>query len=553
LDKGRLARQSWAGLLVLGLLAGCTKVDSQSGSAGVSNTWTRPGHFVYGQAQDIKSLNPMLATSAAALDLSMFLFSWAVRYDERSQPHPDALRELPTVENGDVSKDGLTLKYKLRPNIYFHDNVQLTCRDLKFTWRAVMNPANNDITQDGYRDIKDIDCADPLVALIHMKRVYAPFLQELWGVNGNAPILPAHILEKYNDAKGSFNTAPFQSAPVGSGPFSFVRWARASQVELKAFDRFYLGKPKLDTVIYKIVPDDNTLVNELRTHEIDMAIHVSANVWPQLQNIPGVIAKAVPVFTYDHIDFNLRRPIFVDVRVRRALAMGIDRKSILKKIAHSLGDLTDTALSPQNSWGWTNDTPHYDYDPAKAAALLDAAGWKVGPDGIRVQNGVRFAFNYSTQTESQNGKAIEDEVQSMWHALGADVSVKNVPTAQFFDNTASGTLQGGHYDVAGFAWGGAADPDDSAIYSGHNLAPKGQNALFWSDPVVTAAMDDELSTVDRKRRLADFKIEQRHFAGDVPSIVLYYRREAEAYNSDLKGYVSSPVISPFWNPQEYSI
>jgi peptide/nickel transport system substrate-binding protein len=220
LDKGRLARQSWAGLLVLGLLAGCTKVDRQSGSAGASNTWTRPGHFVYGQAQDIKSLNPMLATSAAALDLSMFLFSWAVRYDERSQPHPDALRELPTVENGDVSKDGLTLKYKLRPNIYFHDNVQLTCRDLKFTWRAVMNPANNDITQDGYRDIKDIDCADPLVALIHMKRVYAPFLQELWGVNGNAPILPAHILEKYNDAKGSFNTAPFQSAPVGSGPFS---------------------------------------------------------------------------------------------------------------------------------------------------------------------------------------------------------------------------------------------------------------------------------------------------------------------------------------------
>jgi peptide/nickel transport system substrate-binding protein len=545
--------RSAAALLAAGMLSACTKIDTASSRAGGGNSWTVPGRLIYAEAADVKSLNPMLATSAVAGDLSMFIFSYAVRYDDHARPIPDALRELPTVENGDVSRDGLTLKYKLRPNIYFHDNVRLTCRDLAFTWKAVMNPANNDITQDGYKDIKDIDCHDPLVALIHMKRVYAPFLQQLWGLNGNAPILPAHLLEKYNDSKGSFNTAAYQSAPVGSGPFSFVSWSRASQVELKAFDRYFLGKPKLRTVIYKIVPDDSTMVDELKTHEIDMAVRVGSNVWPQLQNIPGVIAREVPEFAYSHIDFNLKRPLFADARVRRALAMAIDRKSILAKIAHGLGDLTDTALSPKNSWAWTNDTAHYDYDPAKAAALLDAAGWKVGPDGIRTKNGQRLAFNFSTQTESRNGKAIEADVQAMWHDIGADVAVKNTPTAQFFDNTANGILQGGHYDVAAFSWVAAADPDDSAIYSAHNMAPRGQNALFWNDPAVTAAMDDELATVDRARRLRDFKLEQQHFAGDVPSIVLYYLREAEAYNSDLKGYTPSPVVSPFWNPQEYSI
>jgi ABC-type transport system substrate-binding protein len=107
--------------------------------------------------------------------------------------------------------------------------------------------------------------------------------------------------------------------------------------------------------------------------------------------------------------------------------------------------------------------------------------------------------------------------------------------------------------VAGYAWGGAADPDDSAIYSAHNMAPKGQNGLFWNNATATKAMDDELSTVDSRRRKKDFVIEQQQFAGDVPSIVLFYRLEPEIYNTDLKGYRPSPVISPFWDPQDYSM
>lgn len=534
--------------------AGCTKVSTENGSVTGPNPWTRPGRLVYAAAQDAKTLDPLLAANTAVGDLSMFLFSYAVRYDAHARPVPDALREVPTVQNGDVSPDGLTLRYKLRPNIYFHDGVRMTCRDLRFTWQAVMNPANNDITQDGYRDIRDIDCSDPLVAVVHMKRIYAPFLQQLWGVNGNAAILPAHLLESLNDAKGSFNTAPYQAAPIGSGPFQFVRWDRGSQVVLKAFDRFYLGKPKLREVVFKYVPDDTTLAEQLRTHEIDMAVHVSTQVWPLLRGVPGVAVDAPPIYTFDHVDFNLRRPLFADVVLRRALAMAVDRTSILAKLGHGLGDLTDTALSPKLSWAWTAGTEHYPYDVAKAKALLERDGWKLRRNGIRVKNGQRLEFDYSTQTESSSGKALQTFLQRAWREAGADVTVKNAPTAQFFDNNpAVGILQGGHYDVASFAWTGAADPDDSAIYSGHNFPPHGQNALFWDDPVATRAMDDELATVDQARRKRDFVIEQQRFAADVPSIVLYYRREPEAYNTDLKGYTPSPVISPFWDPWNYSI
>jgi peptide/nickel transport system substrate-binding protein len=209
--------------------------------------------------------------------------------------------------------------------------------------------------------------------------------------------------------------------------------------------------------------------------------------------------------------------------------------------------------SPKISADFDPNIKSVPFDPVKARAELDAIGWKVGPDGIRVKDGQRLAFEYSTQTESVTGRALESFVQREWHDLGADVSVKNQPTAQFFDNTTNGVLQGGKYDVAGFAWVGAADPDDSAIYSGINQAPRGQNAMYWNDPIANKAMADGLVTIDPAKRKAASFLEQERFAADVPSIVLYFRREAYVYNSDLKGFTPSPVISAFWNPETYSL
>jgi peptide/nickel transport system substrate-binding protein len=541
-----------AALVCAALLGGCSSVSStQSASSG--NRWTHPGVLRYAQPQDPRSLNPMLASSSVVGDLSMFLFSYAVRYNDKAEPIPDALVEIPSVENGDVSKDGLTLKYKLRENIKWHDGVPLTSKDLWFTWECVMNTHNNVVTTDGYKDIASIDYSDPHVAVIHMKKVYAPYLQQLFGVNGNAPILPEHLLVKLNDDKGSFNNAPYQSAPVGSGPFKFVAWQRGSSVRMEVNPDFYLGKPKLNEVIFSIMPDENTMLTQLRTHEIDMAVHGSGVLWDQYKNIPGTVAIHPQIYTYDHIDFNLTHPPFDDVQVRRGLAYAIDRKAILDKLYHGLGELAPADESPTIGKAYNPNVARYPYDPAKARATLDADGWKIGGDGMRVKNGKRLSFNLQTQNESTLGLRIQEIVQRYWHDVGAEAIVKNAPTSLFFDNTKIGILQGGHYDVATFAWTAAADPDDSAIYSADNLAPGGQNSLFWKDAVATKAMNDALTTVDFSKRKADYYIVQERLASEVPTIVLFFRQEPVVYNSDLKGFSSSPVISPFWNPWEYSI
>ena len=544
-----------AALLVGAALAGCSKVpDTAPSPTGAQNAWTRAGVLTYAEAQDPALLNPMLAASSPVGDLSMLLFSYAVRYDDHAKPIPDLLTEVPTVANGDVSSDGLTLRYKIRPNAKWHDGVAVTSKDLWFTWQCVMNPHNNVVTTDGYKDIASIDYRDPHVAVIHMRKIYAPYLQQIFGVNGNAAVLPEHLLAKYNDDKGSFNHAPYQSAPVASGPFKFVSWQRGASVRLEAFPDFYLGRPKLTEIVFKILPDEVTMATQVRTHEVDLALHGAGAIWPQYQHIPGVIASDPPVYTYDHIDFNLGRPLFAhDLMLRRALAIAIDRRAIVAKVLHGLGTPTDTDESPLIGAAYDPNTMHYPFDPAKARAMLDADGWKMTASGVRMRSGVPLHFQISTESESAAFRAMEVLVQSDWHAVGADVEVKNAPTNLMFDNTSVGILQGGHYDTAIFAWFGAADPDDSAVYSADNFPPRGQNNMQWNSPRATAAMNDALQTLDWPRRKRDYFIVQEEFAKDMPSLVIDYRKEPIAMNSDLKGFAPSPVISPFWDPWNYSI
>ncbi len=315
-----------------------------------------------------------------------------------AHPVPDALREIPTVANGDVSKDGLTLKYKLRPNIKWQDGPALTCEDLKFTWQVVMNPHNNVVTTDGYKDIGSIDCSNPYVAVIHMKKLYAPFLQQLWSENGNAPILPKHLLAKYNDDKGSFNTAAYNSLPVGSGPFKIVAWNRGQDVRMVANPNFYLGPPKLKEVIYKILPDENTAVTQLQTHELDM---LGARQRFEMAGVRRACGKSA-----QRRAGNSRRRF--RVVARRLQPPPSDRRATSRSAALSRMQPTGTKLSikcfmdrrfrpiPISSRtirGRTPTTsPIIHTIPRKPTALLDADGWKVGPGGIRVKDGQRLEF-----------------------------------------------------------------------------------------------------------------------------------------------------------------
>jgi len=536
------------------VLAGCSKAATDR-TIGGRHPWTVPGVFRYAIFADPKSLNPAIYPREPTLTISMFIYSWAIRYDGKAHPVPDALREVPTVANGDVSHDGLTLKYKLRRNMTWQDGRPLSCEDLRFTWQAVMNPHNNVASTDGYSDIRSIDCSNPYVATIHMKKPSALYLQQLWSAAGSVPILPAHILARYNDDKGSFNTAPYNALPIGSGPFKVVAWKRGQEVRVAANQDFYLGAPRLHEVVFKILPAENVTM-PLQVHDVDMLLG-SAIDWPRFAALAadrrnGFIARRDEEFAWTHIDFNLKRPIAADRNVRVALAYATDRKGIIAKLLHGLPIPAETDQSPRLSWAYTNDVTRHPYDPQRARAILDADGWKAGADGIRVKNGQRMELSFSACAEYKGEVAVQTLVQSQWREVGVDAEIKNYSHNLFFDDSPADILQGGHYDVAIQSSTSGPDPDHSALYSGNNLAPRGQNTLQWRNPVATAAMNDALQTVDRQRRKRDYVIAQQQLTRDVPTIVIGFLREPLVYSADLRGFDPSPV-SLFWNPWNYSI
>ena len=193
-----------------------------------------------------------------------------------------------------------------------------------------------------------------------MKRLYAPYLQQLWGVNGNAPILPEHLLAKYNDDKGSINTAPYNSLPIGSGPFKVVEWQRGTVMRMDANPNYFLGAPKLDEVELKTLPDENTLETQVQTHEIDMLAHGTGINWLRYKALgddPKNGLKAI------RVDRSSSRTSTSTCSIRSSATSTCaarwrtrpNRQEIIDKIMHGSGEAAETDQSPTLSWAYTKD------------------------------------------------------------------------------------------------------------------------------------------------------------------------------------------------------
>ncbi len=308
-----------------------------------------------------------------------------------------------------------------------------------------MNPHNNGVTTDGYKDIASIDCSDPLVAVIHMKRVYAPFLQQLFSPNGNAPILPEHLLAKYNDKKGSFNTAPYQAAPIGSGPFKFEPGIAGPGRAQGRLRRLFHGQAQAARSRVQDSPGREYARRDrsARRTKWTWRSHGRFNSGRSMHDIPGMIASNRSRLHVRPRRFQPASPCSPTSAMRRALAMATDRKTIRDKIAHGLGDLTDTALVAQDLLGLDQRTRALGRTIARARAMLDADGWKPRTDGIRVKNGQRPRLQLlGSRPRARTDKAIESPSNANGTTSGPSVSIKNYPTGAIFRQHGEGHAAG---------------------------------------------------------------------------------------------------------------
>jgi len=532
----------WAGVLFF--LAGCTHV--QTGGPSAQHAWTIPGEFRWADGEDVDNLNPMLSTETLVNDLSALTMGYFFKFGLNSKPIPDLCLVVPTQANHLISADGLSITFKLRHGVRWQAGAPFTSADVVFTVKTILDPKTHVLSRDGWDDIVRVDAPDPYTAIFRLKRPFAPFMDRFFTPVANPAILPKHLLDGQD-----INHAAYNALPVGTGPFKYVSWARQNEVVMEANDTYWGGKPKLRRIVFKIIPDTNTVSSQIKTHELDAFIRVPTSVWQDVRSTADTTTIGYDTNSYGHIDFNFENPALADVRVRRALAHAIDTQTLWKKVDHEAGHLDSTMIS-HLSWAYDAHAPRYTFDLRQAARLLDDAGWHTGADGLRHKGAAVLRFTFAGTVGNPGLDARVVLIQTWFKQIGVVLDYKKYQTNQMFASYAAGGIVATRkYDLASYAWSLGPDPDPTNLVACSKISPKGQNYMGYCNPRVDGLLADAALHYDRERRRKDLIEVQELMGQDVPFIVLSQRTDHITYNADFHGIDPGPTMI-FWNPQEIS-
>ncbi len=472
-----------------------------------------------------------------------------VTVDPKGNDVPVLAAEVPTLENGGISKDGLTIRYKLRQHVKWHDGAPFSSDDVKFSWEAVMNTATNVVSRRGYDTVQSVETPDANTVVFHLKAPFAPFVDTVFGESDSPyEIIPRHLLAKYKN----LNQVPFNSEPVGTGPFKFSKWVRGDRLEFVANSEYFLGKPKLDKIIFKIIPDANTEATQIRDHEIDWFSELPGIQYRDLRTAADVKIVAVQSPQWEGIAFNMSTPALSDPLVRQALSYGVDKKRIMDETQFGQGTLGTESI-PSYSWAYNSNVTHYAYDPQKARALLDQAGWKVGAGGFRSKNGQALSLRFIIAQGSTAAQTIATLSQAQLKLVGVDTQIKTYSYTLLYATVAmGGILNGGKYDLAVYAWVYGSDPDESSSFMCRYFPPAGNNIFHYCNQQYDALETRALTNPDRAVRKAAYARMQELMSKDNPADFLFYRKQLDALNPDIQGFNNNGIIAT-WNAYQWSI
>lgn len=539
-----------AAIFALVSLAACTKVGTSTGGPGRGNPWTVPGVLRIAGVSNPDNLNPLLGEQQTEIDLSMFWAGYLFNWNDQNQWVPELATDVPTTKNGGISADGLSITYHLRKGVKWQDGAPFGADDVIFTWQAVMNDRNNVQTRTGYDLITHIDKKDDSTIVVHLKQRWAPFVNTFFTMSSTPYcVLPKHLLGQMSD----INHAAYNTKPVGTGPFIVQEWQNGVVLKMTANPNYWRGPPKLKEVDYYVIPDETTILTQLRTHEKDMEYNAPASQTPSYGLITGVRVYKTPFTQYSQLAMNNRSPILSDYRVRQALAYGIDSPELIDTVTHGV-NMPGDSDQPPFLWAHADGLPQYHHDPAMAGKLLDQAGWTLGSDGFRYKNGQKLEIALSGVAGAAVTEATELVVQREWRVIGVQADIKNYQSNIFFESYATGgILQTGKYDVGFYSWLNGVDPDDSTLFMCNQMPPNGQNTVHFCDKDLDAAENVAMTEYDQDKRKVAYDKIQHILAQQEPLIIVWYLRRQDIANTDLKNYKPAHAVTTFWNTWEWEI
>lgn len=413
--------------------------------------------------------------------------------------------------------DSMSIAFHLDPRARWHDGRPVRASDVRFTLDVLKDPKTATQFTSFVANLDSVAVRDSLTAVVwYRARSPEQFYQAVYQLY----VLPEHLLRDI--PRENLATSEAASRPVGSGRFRFTRFEPGVRIELTADTAHYRGRPKLDRVILAFTPDPNNGVTQLFSSQVDFMDAVPPAAVPQLDSAAHLQAVPLPTLAYGYMVMNSRDPrrsaaphaVFGDPAVRRALSMAVDRQAMLRNV---FGDRGELGVGPFPKALADTAVRVPPFDRARAAALLDSAGWRVGRDSIRSKNGRPLAFSIMVPTSSAVRMRYAVLLQEQFRAVGARVEIESMDF-----NAAHERMNTGRFDATLTV--NQQDPAHSAAmqyWATAGKPPAGSNYGSYSNPRVDALLDS-LAVLSPPAQLAErWRRAMQQVADDAPAIWLY--------------------------------
>ena len=365
--------------------------------------------LVVGTWGDADSLNDLTSTTDTARQVTGLLFLGLTR------TNPDYSRGPGLAKSWEFSEDHLEVTFHLRDDVFWHDGVKTTAHDVQFSFEKQRSPDIGWSAIKWKQFIKEWVVIDDYTVKFVFEQVYPYQLMD--AVVGT--VLPKHILGEVPDRE--WVNAEFNRNPIGNGPYRFKEWKAQQYIEVVANDDYYAGRPPLDTIIFKVVPDQENLVLQLKSGQIDFMERVPPRFYPELSGREDLVAHVAASRNYTYLGWNLRNPLFQSQKVRQALTMAINRKEIIDSLLFEFGEIPKGPILPI-IWAHNPNLTDFPHDPEKARQYLAEEGWSDSDgDGWLDKNGKRFSFTLKTNKGNQIREDITVMVQDMLKQVGIEV------------------------------------------------------------------------------------------------------------------------------------
>ena len=530
--RGSVALLSASAIASLGLFTGTAPRHTAAIPSG--------GTLIVAEAQTPETLSVLQNQSLSVFDIDGAVFDSLVYRDDKDRFVPD----LATSYTVDAS--GLHYKFILNPKAAWQDGVPLTARDVVFTSNLINTPKFGATATIGFDHIKTIKAVGAHEVDVTLTSVYAPFLQDV----GSTAIYPEHILGKIAPEKIKSLTS-FTQKPLGSGPFKITEYKAGDHITEVANKNYFRGAPHLDKIIFRIVPSNNTEINQMQTGEVNLlgsTASIAARQFDQLKTVPGVTTYNTPGLNWQHLDL-IESGFFKDRTVRQALAYATPKQQIISSVLRGYGVIADADQAPGTPYYNPAIRDSYPYNPAKARSLLLGDGFKPGANGILQKGGKPLSITLYGDAGSGDNKLTIQILQQFWAKAGIGAVPKLLAVSLLFSATSGplgdpNRLSFPSTNAVLYSWFNSPEPDDSYYWASNQIpnqkSPAGGNADGYVSPEMDRLTAQGVRTLDNNQRIAIYKKVQTLLARDQPDLYLYWGRVLTAATSKLHGYDPTP-------------